>query len=83
MNRQVKQVLGLSAFAAGCMALGMGLSHGWQVAAQEEKPVVVDAKGLGRHHPSAAEPHAERHAPGREDRQPKNLFDLTIHETPH
>jgi len=48
MNRQVKQVLGLSVFAAGCMALGMGLSHGWQVAAQEEKPVVVDAKGLDR-----------------------------------
>ena len=48
MNRQVKQVLGLSVFAAGCMALGMGLSHGWKVAAQEEKPVVVDAKGLDR-----------------------------------
>jgi serine protease Do len=53
MNRQVKQVLGLSAFAAGCMALGMGLSHGWQVAAQEEKPVVVDAKGLDRLPPIA------------------------------
>ena len=39
MNRQVKQILGLSAFAAGCMALGMGLSHGWQAQAQEEKPV--------------------------------------------
>ncbi len=48
MNRQVKQVLGLSAFAAGCMALGMGLSHGWVVAAQEEKPVLVEAKGLDR-----------------------------------
>ena len=48
MNRQVKQVLGLSAFAAGCMALGMGLSHGWVASAQEEKPVVVDAKGLDR-----------------------------------
>ena len=45
MNRQVKQVLGLSVFAAGCMALGMGLSHGWVAAAQEEKPVVVDTKG--------------------------------------
>lgn len=48
MNRQVKQVLGLSFFAAGCMALGMGLSHGWKAAAQEEKPVVVDAKGMDR-----------------------------------
>jgi len=53
MKRQVKQVLGLSVFAAGCMALGMGLSHGWQVAAQEEKPVVVDAKGLDRLPPIA------------------------------
>lgn len=53
MNRQVKQVLGLSVFAAGCMALGMGLSHGWMVAAQEEKPVVVDAKGLDRLPPIA------------------------------
>lgn len=53
MNRQVKQVLGLSAFAAGCMALGMGLSHGWVAAAQEEKPVVVDAKGLDRLPPIA------------------------------
>ena len=53
MNRQVKQVLGLSVFAAGCMALGMGLSHGWRVAAQEEKPVVVDARGLDRLPPIA------------------------------
>ncbi|BDU70752.1 peptidase [Geothrix oryzae] len=53
MNRQVKQVLGLSAFAAGCMALGMGLSHGWQASAQEERPVVVDAKGLDRLPPIA------------------------------
>ncbi len=53
MNRQVKQVLGLSAFAAGCMALGMGLSHGWVVSAQEEKPVVVDVKGLDRLPPIA------------------------------
>lgn len=53
MNHQVKQVLGLSAFAAGCMALGMGLSHGWVAAAQEEKPVVVDAKGLDRLPPIA------------------------------
>lgn len=48
MNRQVKQVLGLSVFAAGCMALGMGLSHGWVAKAQEEKPVTVEAKGLDR-----------------------------------
>jgi serine protease Do len=53
MNRQVKQVLGLSAFAAGCMALGMGLSHGWQASAQEERPVLVDAKGLDRLPPIA------------------------------
>jgi len=53
MNRQVKQVLGLSVFAAGCMALGMGLSRGWMVSAQEEKPVVVDAKGLDRLPPIA------------------------------
>jgi serine protease Do len=53
MNRQVKQVLGLSAFAAGCMALGMGLSRGWVVSAQEERPVVVDAKGLDRLPPIA------------------------------
>jgi|APCry1669188970_1035186.scaffolds.fasta_scaffold02065_4 serine protease Do len=53
MNRQLKQVLGLSAFAAGCMALGMGLSHGWVATAQEEKPVVVDAKGLDRLPPIA------------------------------
>jgi serine protease Do len=53
MNRQVKQVLGLSAFAAGCMALGMGLSHGWVASAQEEKPVVVDVKGLDRLPPIA------------------------------
>ncbi|WP_306590835.1 trypsin-like peptidase domain-containing protein [Geothrix sp. 21YS21S-4] len=53
MNRQVKQVLGLSVFAAGCMALGMGLSHGWVARAQEERPVVVDAKGLDRLPPIA------------------------------
>ncbi len=53
MNRQVKQILGLSVFAAGCMALGMGLSHGWVATAQEEKPVVVDAKGLDRLPPIA------------------------------
>ena len=53
MNRQVKQVFGLSAFAAGCMALGMGLSHGWQAQAQEEKPVMVEMKGMDRLPPIA------------------------------
>ncbi|GLH73113.1 peptidase [Geothrix limicola] len=54
MKRQVKQVLGLSAFAAGCMALGMGLSHGWVASAQEEKPVTVEARGMD-HLPPIAE----------------------------
>jgi len=53
MNRQVKQILGLSVFAAGCMALGMGLSHGWQAQAQEERPVTVEAKGMDRLPPIA------------------------------
>jgi serine protease Do len=53
MNRHMKQVLGLSAFAAACMALGMGLSHRWVGQAQEEKPVVVEAKGLDRLPPIA------------------------------
>ncbi len=48
MNRTVKQTLGLSAFAAGCLALGMGLSYHWVAQAQEEKPVAVDARGLDR-----------------------------------
>jgi serine protease Do len=53
MNRLVKQTLGLSAFAAGCLALGMGLSYHWVAKAQEEKPVVVDAKGMDRLPPIA------------------------------
>lgn len=53
MNRQVKQVLGLSAFAAVCLALGMGLSYRWVAKAQEDRPVVVDAKGLDRMPPIA------------------------------
>lgn len=53
MKRQVKQVLGLSAFAAACMAVGMGLSYGWQARAQGEKPVTVDPKGLDRMPPIA------------------------------
>src|SRR5512145_2552470 len=53
MHRMVKQTLGLSAFAAGCLALGMGLSYHWVAQAQEEKPVMVDAKGLDRLPPIA------------------------------
>ncbi len=53
MNRQVKQVLGLSVFAAACMALGMGLSYRWVAKAQEDKPVVVEARGLDRMPPIA------------------------------
>ena len=53
MKRQVKQILGLSAFAALCMAVGMGLSYGWQARAQEEKPVTVEAHGLDRMPPIA------------------------------
>lgn len=53
MKRHVKQVLGLSAFAAVCMAVGMGLSYGWVARAQEEKPVTVDPKGLDRMPPIA------------------------------
>lgn len=48
MKRHVKQILGLSAFAAGCMALGMGLSYRWVARAQEDRPVVVEAKNLDR-----------------------------------
>ncbi len=53
MKRHVRHILGLSAFAAACMATGMGLSYGWQVRAQDEKPVTVDAKGLDRMPPIA------------------------------
>ena len=53
MNRQVKQLMGLSAFAAGCMAVGMGLSYRWVAQAQEEHPVVVEAKGIDRLPPIA------------------------------
>jgi serine protease Do len=45
MNRQIKQILGLSAFAGASLALGMGLSYGWVARAQEDRPVVVDGKG--------------------------------------
>lgn len=53
MKRHIRQILGLSGFAALCMAAGMGLSYGWQVRAQEEKPVTVDPKGLDRMPPIA------------------------------
>lgn len=53
MKRHVKQILGLSAFAAACMAAGMGLSYGWVARAQEERPVTVDPKGLDRMPPIA------------------------------
>lgn len=46
MKQQVKQVIGLSFFASACMAVGMGLSHGWVAQAQEEKPIAVSARGL-------------------------------------
>lgn len=48
MDRQVKHVLLLSAFAAGCMGIGMGLSHRWVASAQEEKAVTVNPSGLDR-----------------------------------
>lgn len=53
MKRHVKQVLGLSAFAAGCMALGMALSYQWVARAQEDKPVVVENRGADRMPPIA------------------------------
>ncbi len=54
MKRHIKHVLGLSAFAALCMALGMGLSYRWGAQAQEDKPVLLDGKGL-EHLPPIAE----------------------------
>ena len=48
MKRQVKQIVGLSTFAAACMALGMGLSYHWAARAQEDRPVVVDARNFDR-----------------------------------
>jgi serine protease Do len=44
MNRHTKHILGLTAFAAACMALGMGLGHTWTAEAQEHQPVAVNAK---------------------------------------
>ena len=53
MKRHVKQILGLSAFAAGCMALGMGLSYRWVARAQEDRPVVVETRSLDQLPPIA------------------------------
>ncbi|MDE3246995.1 MAG: trypsin-like peptidase domain-containing protein, partial [Acidobacteriota bacterium] len=53
MNRQIKQVLLLSTFAAACMGVGMGLSHRWIASAQEERPVTVNPAGLDRLPPVA------------------------------
>ncbi|MDR2560198.1 MAG: trypsin-like peptidase domain-containing protein [Holophagales bacterium] len=44
MNRHTKHILGLTVFAAVCMALGMGLGHTWTAGAQEHQPVSVSAK---------------------------------------
>ncbi len=52
-RQTLKQILGLSAFAAVCMALGMGLSRPWVARALDEQPVTVDAKGLDRMPPIA------------------------------
>ncbi len=53
MNRQVKQIVGLSAFAAACLALGMGLSYRWVARAQEEKPVLVESRNSDKLPPIA------------------------------
>jgi len=45
MNRHTKHILGLTGFAAACMALGMGLGHTWTAGAQEHQPVSVSARG--------------------------------------
>jgi serine protease Do len=52
-RNQLKQILGLSAFAAACLAGGMALSHRWVASAQEPQPVTVDPKGLDRLPPIA------------------------------
>jgi len=44
MNHHAKQLIGLTAFASVCMALGMGLGHTWMVGAQEDRPVAVGAR---------------------------------------
>jgi serine protease Do len=52
-RQTLKQILGLSAFAALCMALGMGLSRPWVARALDEQAVTVDPKGLDRMPPIA------------------------------
>ncbi|MCE1229386.1 MAG: trypsin-like peptidase domain-containing protein [Firmicutes bacterium] len=44
MKRTMKQALGLSVFAAGCLAVGMGLSYHWVAQAEEDRPVSVNVK---------------------------------------
>jgi len=51
MNRQTKQIIGLTAFASVCMAVGMGLGQGWIVKAQADKPVAVSVKPLDHMQP--------------------------------
>ncbi|MDR2697455.1 MAG: trypsin-like peptidase domain-containing protein [Holophagales bacterium] len=51
MNRQAKQIIGLTAFASVCMAIGMGLGRGWIVMAQADKPVAVNVKSLDHMQP--------------------------------
>ena len=46
MNRHTKHIIGLTAFAAICMALGMGLGHTWTAEAQEHQPVAVSTKAI-------------------------------------
>jgi serine protease Do len=53
MKRQTKQIVGLSAFAAVCMALGMGLSYRWVAKAEEDRPVVVNTVNMDRMPPVA------------------------------
>ncbi|MBI4913653.1 MAG: Do family serine endopeptidase [Acidobacteria bacterium] len=53
MRRQVKQFIGLTAFAGVCLALGMGLSYPWQARALQEKPVTLDGRGSDRMPPIA------------------------------
>ena len=46
MNRHTKHIIGLTAFAAVCMALGMGIGHTWTAEAQEHQPVAVSTKAI-------------------------------------
>jgi serine protease Do len=51
MNRHAKQIIGLTVFASLCMALGMGLGHGWIASAQDDKPVTVNVKQMDHMQP--------------------------------